>query len=160
MRKIFLLLVMILPALVFSQSKSITNFRSDFKENSNMFFYSSTLKMLNTENNSEFAEILDGIEEIRVLNYTRSEQKFDKDDLARLKGDLQKETYNTIMMINEKGNSINVFGRERKGHTVGMVAIIEDTGNLILIDLIGTIDIKKFMALKQKLVSQTGNKLD
>jgi hypothetical protein len=160
MRKIVLLILAILSVSVFGQSKSITNFRSDFKENSNMFFYSSTLKMLNTENNPEFAEILDGIEEIRVLNYTRSEQKFDKDDIARLKADLQKETFNTIMMINEKGNSINVLGRERKGRTVGMVAIIEDAGSLVLIDLIGTIDIKKFMALKQKLTSQTGNKLD
>ena len=121
-----------------------------------MFFYSSTLKMLNTDNNPEFSEILDGIEEIRVLNYTKSDQKFDKEDIAGLKNALLKETYNTIMMINEKGNSVNVYGRERKGRTVGMVAIIEDTGNLILIDLIGTIDIKKFMDLKQKLVSPTG----
>jgi len=157
MRKILFLILAILPVAAFCQSKSITNFRSDFKENSNMFFYSSTLKMLNTENNPEFSEILDGIEEIRVLNYTKSDQKFDKDAIAGLKSALLEETYNTIMMINEKGNSVNVYGREKKGRTVGMVAIIEDTGNLVLIDLIGTIDIKKFMDLKQKLVSPTSN---
>jgi hypothetical protein len=156
MRKILFLFLAILSVSVFGQSKSITNFRSDFKETSNMFFYSSTLKMLNTENNPEFSDILDGIEEIRVLNYTKSDHKFDKAAIDGLKGALLEETYNTIMMINEKGNSVNVYGREKKGRTVGMVAIIEDTGNLVLIDLIGTIDIKKFMDLKQKLVSPTG----
>ena len=90
MHKISLLFLMILPVSVFGQSKSITNFRSDFKENSNMFFYSSTLKMLNTENNPEFADILKDIEEIRVLNYTKSAQKFDRDDISGLKSALQR----------------------------------------------------------------------
>ena len=64
------------------------------------------------------------------------------------------------MMINEKGNSINLYGREKKGRTTGFVAIIEDTGSLVLIDLIGTIDIKKFLELKQKLVDRSGNSLN
>src|SRR4030065_805650 len=115
MRKILLLILSILSVSVFCQSKSITNFRSDFKENSNMFFYSSTRKMLNTENNPEFADILDGIEEIKVLNYNKADQKFKKEDVAGLKSALQDEAFNNIMTINEKGNSLNVYGREKKG---------------------------------------------
>jgi hypothetical protein len=140
-----------LPLTVFSQSKSVTRFRSDFKENSNMFFYSSTLKMLNTDNNPEFAGILDGIEEIRVLNYNKIDQKFSSKDVTGLKGSLQNEDYNNIMMINEKGNSINLYTRERKGRMAGLVAIVENKESLVLIDLIGSVDIKKFLELKQKL---------
>jgi hypothetical protein len=116
-----------------------------------MFFYSSTLKMLNTDNNPEFAGILDGIEEIRVLNYNKTDQKFSSKDVTGLKGSLQNEDYNNIMMINEKGNSINLYTRERKGRMAGLVAIVENKESFVLIDLIGSVDIKKFLELKQKL---------
>jgi len=64
MQKVFIMLLVFCTGTLFAQSKSITRFRSDFKENTNMFFYSSTLKMLNTDNNPELADILKGIEEI------------------------------------------------------------------------------------------------
>jgi hypothetical protein len=151
MYRIILFVFVLLPVLTFAQSKSVNRFRSDFKENSNLFFYSSTIKMLNSDNNPEFAGILNGIEEIRVLNYTKSAQKFDKEDIASLKNGLQKENYNTIMMINEKGNSVNVYGRDKNGRMAGLVAIVENTESLVVIDLIGSVDVKKFMELKNKL---------
>jgi hypothetical protein len=155
MRKIFILLLITFTLQGFSQSKSITSFRSDFKENSNVFFYKSTLKMLNTENDPELAGILDNIEEIRVLKYQKSVQKFNKEDIATLKNDLTKESYNNIMMINEKGNSLNVYNHEKKGRTRGMVAIVENGQDLILIDLIGNIDVKKFLELRNRIQSGT-----
>lgn len=124
-----------------------------------MFFYSSTLKMLNSENNPEVAGILDEVEEIRVLNYKKGDQKFRKDDIAELKNSLVKETYNNILMITEKGNSVNIYNREKKGKTSGMVAIVENSENLVLIDLIGNIDVKKFLALKNKIESRSGYSL-
>lgn len=154
MRSIIYLLFLVFPISVYGQSKSVSSFRSDFKENTNMFFYSSTLKMLNTENNAEFADLIEGIEEIRVLNYDKAKQKFSGKDVAALKSDLTKESYNMMIMLNEKGNSVFVYGKEKKGRTAGVVAIVENTASLVLIDLIGTIDVKKFMELKNKLDSR------
>jgi hypothetical protein len=159
MQKLFSILLLLIQLQAYSQSKSVTRFRSDFKETSNMFFYSSTLKMLNTENNPDLAGILDEVEEIRVLNYKKGDQKFQKDDITALKNSLTKETYNNILMINEKGNSVNVYNHEKKGKTTGMVAIVENTENLVLIDLIGNIDVKKFLELKNKLESRSGYSL-
>jgi hypothetical protein len=116
--------------------------------------------MLNAENNPEIAEILDEIEEIRVLNYNRADQKFGKNDIAALKADLVKETFNSILMINEKGNSVNIYNREKKGKTTGLVAIVENTESLVLIDLIGNIDVNKFLELKKKLETRSGNPLN
>jgi hypothetical protein len=59
------------------------------------------------------------------------------------------------MMMKESGNSILVYNREKKGKTYGFVAIIENPQSLILIDLIGSIDIKKFMALQKKIPFKT-----
>jgi hypothetical protein len=157
MRVVSFFLFIFITATLLGQSKSISHFRSDFKENTNMFFYSSTLKMLNTDNNPELADIFKGIEEIRVLNYTKAEQKFNDEDIAGLKNSLKEEEYNTILMINEKGNLINLYSREKRGKTIGFVAVVENRESLVLIDLIGAIDVKKFMELKQKLDTRVGN---
>jgi hypothetical protein len=124
-----------------------------------MFFYSSTLKMLNTENNPELAEVIEGIEEVRVLNYAKAQQKFNAEDIASLKSSLKEEEYNVIMMINEKGNMMNLYNREKKGKTIGFVALVENHENLVLIDLIGSIDVKKFMELKQKIDTRKGTEI-
>ncbi len=158
MRQLFFLFLLFAITSVFGQSKSITRFRSDFKENTNMFFYSSTLKMLNTDDNPELASMLKDIEEIRVLNYDKAARKFNAGDVSELKSALREEKYNDIMLVNENGNSINLYSREKHGKTVGFVAIVENNESLILIDLIGSIDVKKFMELKQKLDRQTVNK--
>ncbi len=151
MQKTFLIFILLSPTLLWAQSKSVTRFRADFKENANAFFYPSTLKMLNPNSDPDLAAIIDGIEEIRVLNYNKAEQRFGASEINTLKKNLQEETYNNLMAINEKGNTINLYGRDKKGKTVGFVAIVENSSNLIVIDLIGTIDIKKFMELKKQL---------
>ncbi len=151
----YVLAILLIPAICLGQSKSISNFRSDFKEDFNVFFYSSTLKMLNKENDPELADILNDIEEIKVLNYNKQNRAFKAGDITALKTSLDKESYKNIMMIRENGNSIQVYNREKKGKTFGFVAIIENTENLILIDLIGSIDIKKFMALQKKIPFKT-----
>jgi hypothetical protein len=159
-RHFLLLLMLVCAQLVSGQSKSISRFRADHPENSNMFFYSSTLKMLNTENVPEFADLIKDIEEIRILNYDKEKQHLSSEYITGLKKALAGEEYNNLMMMNEKGNAINLYSREKKGKTVGFVALVEDKGSLTLIDLVGSIDVKKFMKLKNSLdtkMNQTTN---
>jgi len=156
MQKAILLLLILFADQVMAQSRSITRFRSDYKETSNMFFYSSTLKMLNTGNNPELAGLLDGIEEIRVLNYVKEKSGFSSDDIAGLKNALREETYNSLMMINEHGNRVELYGREKRGKMVGIVALLDSQRELVLVDLTGSIDIGKFMELMQQINPRKG----
>lgn len=151
MRTVASLILLFLAISLHGQSKSITRFRKEHKENSNLFFYSSTLKMLNTENNPQLADLLNEIEEIRVLNYDKEKQDFTRDDIVLLKNALKDEEYVNLLMTNENGNSLNLYNRQKQGKTVGFVALVENKESLILIDLIGNIDVKKFLELKQKL---------
>jgi len=151
------MLKLVFPLLFFysltmaGQSKSIDQFRKEYKEDNNVFIYSSTLQMLNTENNPEFADLIKDIEEIRVLNYTRANQKFTADRITTLKTSLKKEEYTELMIINEKDNKINLYGREKRGKTVGFVALVENPETFVVIDVDGNLDIHKFMQLKSKL---------
>jgi hypothetical protein len=147
----FLLLLLFCSQMISAQSKSISRFRADHPENTNMFFYSSTIKMLNTDNNAELADLIRDIEEIRILNYDKEKQHLSPEYISGLKKALAGEEYNNLMMMNEKGNAINLYSREKHGKTVGFVALVEDRGSLTLIDLVGSIDVKKFMQLKNNL---------
>jgi hypothetical protein len=154
------MLMMVCSQVMSGQSKSISRFRADHPENTNMFFYSSTLKMLNTENNAELADLIKDIEEIRILNYDKEKQHLSAEFISGLKKALAGEEYNNLMMMNEKGNAINLYSREKHGRTIGFVALVEDRGTLTLIDLVGSIDVKKFMQLKNNLdvkMNQTTN---
>jgi hypothetical protein len=155
-----ILLLLFCTQFVSGQSKSISRFRADHPENSNMFFYSSTLKMLNTENVPEFADLIKDIEEIRILNYDKEKQHLSSEYIAGLKKALAGEDYNNLMMMNEKGNAINLYSREKHGKTVGFVALVEDKVSLTLIDLVGGIDVKKFMQLKSKLDTKMNQTAD
>jgi hypothetical protein len=150
-RNYLLLLLLVCGQFASGQSKSITRFRADHPENTNMFFYSSTLKMLNTENNAQLADLIRDIEEIRILNYDKVKQQLSSGSISGLKKALVSEEYNNLMMMNEKGSAINLYSREKHGKTVGFVAVVEDKGSLTLIDLVGSIDVRKFMELKNSL---------
>ena len=62
MKKLLLLVFLaVTHVIVAAQSKSIERFRKLHKEDQNVFFYSSTMKMLNTENEPEFADLIKSI---------------------------------------------------------------------------------------------------
>jgi hypothetical protein len=151
MLKIVFPLLFFYSLTVAGQSKSIDRFRKEYKEDNNIFIYSSTLQMLNAENNPEFADLIKDIEEIRVLNYTKAGQKFTTDEITALKSNLKEEKYEEMMIINEKENKINLYGREKRGKTVGFVALVENPETFVIIDVDGNLDFQKFMQLKSKL---------
>jgi hypothetical protein len=157
MRTLYILIFLALGMHAFGQSKSVTRFRSAYPETSNLFFYSSTLKMLNSEDNPDLAGLLKDIEEIRVLTWDKSKQMPGKDKVAALKTALQAENYNTLMAMNDKGSAIDLYSREKNGKMTGFVAIVHNAESLVLIDLKGGIDVARFMQLKQKLDGQSAN---
>jgi len=148
---------LLFPILIFyslsvaGQSKSIDRFRKEFKEDNNVFIYRSTLQMLNAENNPEFSDLVKDIEEIRVLNYIKANQSIKPEEISNLKNNLKEENYQELMIFAEQGNKIMLYGREKREKTIGFVALVEDREKLMIVDVVGDLDMKKFMQLKNKL---------
>ena len=148
---------LLFPILIFyslsvaGQSKSIDRFRKEFKEDNNVFIYRSTLQMLNAENNPEFSDLVKDIEEIRVLNYIKANQSIKPEEISNLKNNLKEENYQELMIFAEPGNKIMLYGREKREKTIGFVALVEDREKLMIVDVVGDLDMKKFMQLKNKL---------
>jgi hypothetical protein len=152
MKKVFILFFLAMTCvIVTAQSKSIERFRKLHKEDQNVFFYSSTIKMLNNENEPEFADLIKDIDKVMVLLYEKEKQKFNTQDIIELKNNLQKEKYVPLLIINENNNTINLYKRDRKEKTVGFSAIVDNKESLVIIDVKGSIDFKKFMEFKNKI---------
>jgi hypothetical protein len=151
MQKLLCFILISISLSAAGQSRSVDKFRKAFQEDNNVFIYSSTLKMLNTEENPEFADLVKDIEEIRVLNYDKSKQQYTDEDITNLKNGIKAEHYNDLMMLTEKDNRIYLYGREKNGKTVGLVALVDNSGKFMIIDVAGAIDFNKFMQLKNKL---------
>jgi len=152
MRKVFVLFFLAVTHLIVAaQSKSIERFRKVHNEDQNVFFYSSTIKMLNTENEPDFADLIKDIDKVMVLLYEKEKQKFNTQEIIQLKNDLEKEKYVPLMLINENGNTINLYKKDRKEKTVGFTALVENKEKLVIIDVMGSIDFKKFIEFKNKI---------
>ncbi len=153
MRRLLLIssFLVITQIIVLSQSNSMEKFRKVYPEDQNVFFYSSTLNMLDTDNNHAFKDLAKDIEKIMVLIYKKEKQKISREDIIQLKDNLKKEKYVALMLINENGNNIDLYKRDKKGKTVGFAALIDNKDGLVLIDIKGSIDVSKFMDLKKKI---------
>ncbi len=152
MKKVFVLFFLaVTHVIVAAQSKSIEEFRKLHKEDQNVFFYSSTIKMINAENEPEFADLIKDIDKVMVLLYEKEKQKFKTQEVAGLKNDLQKENYVPLLLINENGNTINLYKRDKKEKTVGFTALVDNKEKLVIIDVKGSIDFKKFIEFKNKI---------
>jgi hypothetical protein len=152
MKRILILFYSVLiPLVLLPQSKSVERFRKSYKEDQNLFFYSSTIKMLNTENEPEFEDLIKDVEKIMVLFYDKEKQQLKDHQIDGLKNELLNEKYVPLIFINEKGSEINLYKRDRKNKTVGFAALIDNTKKLVIIDVKGSIDFRKFMDFKNKI---------
>ncbi|MBN2350464.1 MAG: DUF4252 domain-containing protein [Bacteroidales bacterium] len=152
MRKLVLLILLsVFGSFLYGQSKSIDKFRKKFPESTNLFFYSSTIQMLNQLNDPELTDLIKDIEKIRVLNYTDNEKKYKQPDLDELRENLKKEKYLDLLILYEQGNRINLYAKEKNGKTIGFVALVDSSDTLVILDVKGSIDFGKFMTLKNNL---------
>jgi hypothetical protein len=152
MKKLFVLFFLVMIQVIgAAQSISIERFRKLHKEDQNVFFYSSTIKMLNTENEPGFSDLIKDIDKVMVLLYEKQKHKFSTQEITELLNDLQKENYVPMLIINENANTINLYKRDKKGKTVGFTALVDNKDNLVIIDVKGSIDFNKFIEFKNKI---------
>lgn len=152
MRRTFIVLfTLFIYTGLFSQSKSIEKFRKTYPEDQNVFFYSSTLNMLNVEESPEFEDLIKDIEKIAVLIYKKEEREFGSEQINGIVAGLKREKYVELMVISDSGNKINLYKKDKRDRTVGFAALVDNEESLVLIDVKGSIDFKKFMELKNKI---------
>lgn len=147
MRKNLLLIAGIIfaSAATFAQSKT-TQALDDRFEGLSLYFYKNTLRMLNQTDDKDFDELIKNIEKMKFLMIDKAD-KFGKNDYKKLITDYQSESFEQIMTARHQGRNFDIYLKDKKGSSLGTVVLVNDSTNLYVLDIIGTIDVRKASSL-------------
>lgn len=140
-----LLLVMLAfsPACVRAQSKATQELHDNNSGALSLFFYKNTLRMINQTDSKEFDEIIKDIEKMKFLLIDKVENKFGVPQLIKLMADYKQEGYEEIITSRLDGRNFNVYMKEKGGKTLGTIVLVNDSTDLYVLDLVGSIPISK-----------------
>jgi len=156
-----LLTLLLLPLVTRAQSSTTEALRKKHSDALDLFFYNNTLRMLNQKEDKEFDELIRDIEKMRFLLIRKNTSDFSEPDYKKLVSDYKSEAFEEIMSSRHDGKNFNVYLKESSGSTKGMLVLINDTENLFVLDILGSIALDKVTKLYSTLDSSTdiGNRI-
>jgi hypothetical protein len=142
-RIIVLLLVGLAPGWMVAQTETTEALQKRFGDSFSLYFYKNTLRMLNQADNKEFDEMIKNIEKMKFLMIDKSKSDFAAADYKKLVNDYKSETYEEAVTSRYQGRSLDVYLKDKKGSTLGTVILVNDSTSLYVLDILGTIDVRK-----------------
>ena len=99
--------------------------------------------MLNQSDNKEFDELIKNIEKLKFLMVDKTAKNFGPSEYKKLKNDYVNEAYENVMTSRLEGRNFDMYMKDKKGSSLGTVLLVNDSTNLYVLDIIGTIDLTK-----------------
>ncbi len=130
---------------VLAQSKTTQALDERF-EGLSLYFYKNTLRMLNQKDDKDFDELIKNIEKMKFLMIDK-EDKFGKNDYKKLVSEYQAESFELGMTSRYQGRTFDIYLKDKKGSSLGTVVLVNDSTSLYVLDIIGTIDVRKASSL-------------
>jgi hypothetical protein len=137
----FLILLFTAPLFSHAQTKTTEELHKKNKEALSLFFYNNTLRMLNQNDDKEFDALIKDIEKIKFLMIDK--EKFGPNEYKKLVSNYKAEAFEEIMTSRLNGRNFDVFLKEEKGKTKGMIVTVNDSTNLFVLDIVGRIALDK-----------------
>lgn len=97
--------------------------------------------MLNQNDDKNFDELIKDIEKMKFLMIENS--KFSPAEYKKLVAEYKSEAFEEIMSSRMEGKNFDVFLKEVKGKTKGMIVTVKDTDKLYILDIVGSIALNK-----------------
>lgn len=160
MKKIFFLVLILVPGYAWPQSKTTGNLQDKYKDSFALFFYNNTLEMLNQTDSKEFTELVRDIDKMKFLRIGRSENKIDNKAIAGLVKDYHEEDFEDLMTMRHEGMNVNVYIQEEKGVTSGLVILMTDNESLSVLDIKGSVPLNKLASLLSQMDKAEGFSFD
>jgi hypothetical protein len=145
MRYIFILLFIISAIFTQAQSKTTEELHKKNGEALSLFFYNNTLRMLNQSEDKDFDALIKDVEKLKFLMI--SKKNFGVSEYKKLVGNYKSEAFEEIMTSRHQGKSFDVFLKEKDGRTKGMIVTVNDSTNLFVLDIVGSIALDKVTKL-------------
>jgi hypothetical protein len=143
MRYIPIFLLAIIAFSVQAQSKTTEALHKKHSEALSLFFYNNTLRMVNQIDDKEFDELIKDIEKMKFLMIKKED--FVKNDYKKLISDYKAEAFEEMMTSRHDGKNFDIYIKE--GKTKGMIVTVNDSTNLYVLDIVGSIPLNKVTKL-------------
>ena len=148
MKKIVLIVSFVASsAILLAQAKATKELQDKFEGSLSLYFYKNTLRMLNQSDDKDFDEMINNIEKLKFLMVEKSTKKFGDKEYRKLQRDYKTEDYETVMTGRFQGRDFDVYIKDKQGSTPGTVVLVNDSTNLYVLDMVGTIDVTKASSL-------------
>ena len=144
LRKFFLLSVIPVATILASissahaQSKTTDALQKSHSDALALYFYNNTLRMLNQKEDKAFDELIKDIEKMKFLMIDKGKD-FDATQYKTLVSGYKSESFEEIMTSRYQGRNFDVFLKDDDGKTEGMVVTVNDSTNLYVLDIVGSI---------------------
>jgi hypothetical protein len=112
MFKLLLVVLLSIPYFTFSQNSAVTAFTEKHDTALTLYFYPSTLRMINLERNQEFDEMIRHVKKARFFRMDSG--SVTKEDLQILITKLSEDGFEEMMMIKKSRNGFEHLGIRSK----------------------------------------------
>lgn len=142
------LIVILLLAVtnVFGQTKTTESLHKAHGDALALYFYNNTLRMLNQSEDKAFDELIRDIQKMKFLMIDKG-TNFGASQYKQLVSGYKSESFEEIMTSRYQGRNFDVFLKDNKGKTEGMIVTVNDSTSLFVLDIVGSIAIDKVTTL-------------
>ena len=140
------LLFLLINICLSAQSKTTEALNKKYSDAMALFFYNNTLRMLNQSNDKDFDVLIKDIEKMRLLMITKG-NNFKNADYKKIISDYKQESFEEIMTSRSQGKNFDIYLKESKGKTKGMLILVNDSTKLYILDILGSIPLSKVTTL-------------
>ena len=160
--KNLLIALLLLPATVFGQSKSIESFINQYQDNDDVSvvsiegsLFSLIASMADFEDEDiEDAEemeavkrIFSNIESMKIVSVPYRVAKFDNTKIKEFRADLKKDKYSELMSLRDDGKDMTFMAQGEDSELSNMVVLINEDDKLTVLSIIGSLEMKDLALL-------------
>lgn len=119
-----------------AQSKRIGELREEQIHGLHLYFYPSSIRMLNVSKDEQFYELVKDIKNVRYMNFSNSPAVHER--LSLLKNQLEEEGYEELMVMRLQQANVKLMTHTKRANN--MVAIVNMDEQWFVLDLRGKIN--------------------
>jgi len=134
-----------------AQSKTTEKLDKKYEEALSLYFYNNTLRMINQTDDKEFDALIKDIEKMKFLIIKKED--FGKEDYKKLISDYKAESFEEMMTSRHEGKNFDVYMKD--GKSKGMIVAVNDSENLYVLDIVGSIPLNKVTTFFKEIDSST-----
>lgn len=122
-----------------AQTQTTNDLQKRFDDSFALYFYNSTLKMLNQTEDKDFDELVKDIEKMKFLMIDKGATNFSIQDYKNLIKGYKSEDYENMMTARSDGRNFDVYLREENDRVKGTVILVNDSSQLYVLDIVGRV---------------------